>query len=58
MEHNMQRRLTVLLPARLTADLERAASASEVTLSEFTRAALRDRLQVDQPGLDQRGKQP
>ena len=54
----MQRRLTVLLPARLTADLERAASASEVTLSEFTRAALRDRLQVDQPGLDQRGKQP
>ena len=42
MEHNiMDRRLTILLPAKLASAVERAASTNEMTLSEFTRAALR-----------------
>jgi metal-responsive CopG/Arc/MetJ family transcriptional regulator len=42
MEHNiMDRRLTVLLPMKLAADVERACERCEQTLSEFTRAALR-----------------
>ena len=37
----MEKRLTILLPARLAAELERACTSGETTLSEFTRAALR-----------------
>ena len=37
----MDRRLTVLLPMKLAADVERACERCEQTLSEFTRAALR-----------------
>lgn len=56
----MERRLAVLLPRKLAADLKRAVSARETTLSEYVRSTLRERIAADQPMLDhgQRGERP
>lgn len=56
----MERRLTILLPQRLAADLQRACAIRETTLSEYTRDALRRAVAADRvvPDHQQRGELP
>jgi metal-responsive CopG/Arc/MetJ family transcriptional regulator len=47
------RRLGLCIPPRLLADVEAAARASELSISEFVRMALRDRVAAERRQLSE-----